>query len=50
MKMKTCLICGNPIEPFMNFGRMPIANGFIKKEEFKDEYSFEMPGCTLHSM
>ena len=42
MKMKKCLICGNPIDPFMSFGKMPIANGFLNKEEFKEEYFFEM--------
>src|ERR1035437_1813415 len=52
MKMKTCLICGNPIEPFMSFGKMPIANGFIKKDEFQDEYFFEMQvaHCTQCNM
>ena len=40
--MKICLICGNPIEPFISFGKMPIANGFIRKEEFAKEYFFEM--------
>ena len=40
--MKTCLICGNPIDPFISFGKMPIANGFIRKEEFAREYFFEM--------
>ena len=42
MKMKKCLICGNPIDPFMSFGKMPIANGFLNKEEFKEEYFFEL--------
>ena len=26
----------------MSFGRMPIANGFLTKEQFKDEYFFDM--------
>jgi methylation protein EvaC len=37
-----CRVCNNKIEPFMTFGNMPIANGFLKKEAFKDEYFFEM--------
>ena len=40
--MKACLICSSPIAPFMSFGKMPIANGFIKKEEFATEYFFEL--------
>ena len=37
-----CLICNRTIAPFMSFGSMPIANGFLSKEQFKDEYFFEM--------
>ena len=40
--MTNCLICKNSIKPFMSFGRMPIANGFLTKEQFKDEYFFDM--------
>lgn len=40
--MKNCLICEKPIEPFMSFGKMPIANGFLTKEEFGEEYFFEL--------
>ena len=38
----TCLICISKIEPFMSFGKMPIANNFLSKEEFVNEYFFEM--------
>ena len=37
-----CRICTNPIAPFMSFGRMPIANGFMKSEEIAGEYFFEL--------
>ena len=37
-----CKITGKKIKPFMSFGRMPIANGFLKKENFKKEFSFKM--------
>ena len=37
-----CRVCSNKIDPFISFGKMPIANGFLKKEEFKDEYFFEL--------
>ncbi len=40
--MKKCLICGASIEPFMSFGKMPIANGFLTPAEFANEYFFEL--------
>lgn len=50
--MSKCLICNSPVEPFMSFGRMPIANGFLRPSEFGDEYFFELkvtfcPTCTM---
>ena len=41
LKMK-CKITNKSIEPFMTFGKMPIANGFIEKENFDKEFFFEM--------
>lgn len=40
--MKKCLICDNKIEPFMSFGKMPIANGFLRKDKFASEYYFDL--------
>lgn len=40
--MKPCLICERPIEPFLSFGEMPIANGFLSPDQFADEYFFEL--------
>jgi methylation protein EvaC len=37
-----CRICGSNIAPFMSFGRMPIANGFLRGEEVATEYFFEL--------
>jgi len=37
-----CRVCDAGIHPFMTFGPMPIANGFLKKEEIANEYFFEM--------
>lgn len=37
-----CRVCASAIVPFMSFGRMPIANGFLKAEEIADEYFFEL--------
>ena len=50
--MKKCLICKTPIDPFMSFGRMPLANGFLTQEQFADEYFFELkvafcPNCGM---
>jgi len=40
--MTKCLICKSDFSPFINFGDMPIANAFSKKEELNDEYTFPM--------
>ena len=53
--MKHCLVCNAPIEPFMSFGKMPIANGFLAIEDFKNEYFFEMevafcPDCKMFQL
>lgn len=50
--MKQCLICETLIESFISFGKMPIANGFLAKEEFGREYFFELrvgfcPKCKM---
>jgi methylation protein EvaC len=37
-----CRICSSTIEPFMTFGRMPIANGFLNPDQIADEYFFEL--------
>ena len=33
-----CKITNSTINPFMSFGRMPIANGFLKKNDFQKEF------------
>jgi len=40
--MSKCLICDHPIEPFISFGRMPIANGFLTPDQFAAEPFFEL--------
>lgn len=40
--MNPCLICSQSIEPFISFGRMPIANGFLTAAQFPEEYFFEL--------
>jgi methylation protein EvaC len=50
--MTNCRICAAPIAPFMSFGQMPIANGFLLPEQFEDEYFFELAPafCNACSM
>ena len=40
--MFRCRVCNSENKPFISFGQMPIANGFLTKEEFSEEYFFEM--------
>ena len=37
-----CKITNKTINPFMSFGKMPIANGFIDKNKFSEEFFFNM--------
>ena len=37
-----CKIIDEKIEPFMTFGKMPLANGFIEKKDFSSEFYYEM--------
>lgn len=37
-----CRVCANKINPFVSFGKMPIANGFLEKQQFENEYFFEL--------
>lgn len=50
--MSGCRVCRSAIEPFVDFGRMPLANGFVDPDQFADEYFFNLaaaycPRCTL---
>jgi methylation protein EvaC len=47
-----CRVCRSSIEPFIDFGRMPLANGFLTPDQFAGEYFFNLsaaacPRCTL---
>ena len=37
-----CKISNKPISPFMNFGKMPIANGFLRENQFQEEFFYKM--------
>lgn len=50
--MTQCLICNSDIEPFISFGRMPIANGFLTQAQIPEEQFFELAvafcsSCTM---
>jgi methylation protein EvaC len=40
--MTPCLICKQPVKEFISFGKMPIANGFLRESEFEKEYFFDL--------
>ena len=37
-----CKVSGKEITPFMSFGKMPMANGFLEPEEFNNEFFYEL--------
>ena len=37
-----CKILKTEINSFMSFGKMPIANGFLKEENFDNEFFFNL--------
>ena len=37
-----CKITGKKINPFMSFGKMPLANGFLKKKDFPKEFFYNL--------
>ena len=55
MAGNTCKICNESYYPFISFGKMPIANGFLDKSAFEDEYFFDMeagvcPSCNMFQL
>ena len=50
--MATCLVCRQPIEPFLSFGRMPLADAFVTPDRLADEFFFNLAvgrcdGCSM---
>ena len=37
-----CLICESSVEPFLSFDKMPLANGFLRPEDFNDEKRYKL--------
>jgi methylation protein EvaC len=49
--MGACVICKSAIQPFVSYGKQPIANGFLAPSQFPNEYFFDLevafcPNCT----
>ena len=42
MKIFNCKITGKKTKKIIDFGKMPIANGFLKKKDFTREYFFNL--------
>ncbi len=38
----SCRHCTHPLSPFLDLGQMPLANGFLKAEEFSQEYFYPL--------
>jgi len=37
-----CKVSKKKLKPFMSFGKMPMANGFLKKKDFKKEFFYNL--------
>ncbi len=37
-----CKVCNKKIKPFLSFGKMPMANGFLSKKDFKNEFFYKL--------
>lgn len=51
----SCRCCQSSLNEVVSFGKMPIANAFLKKENIEDEYFFELsamycPKCFLFQL
>ena len=42
MVIDKCRLCNNSIKPFVDFGKMPIANAFYFKIDYNKQYYFDM--------
>ena len=50
--MSNCLACKGSAEPVLDFGKMPIANGFLQEDEFAAEFFHHLrisfcPDCSM---
>jgi methylation protein EvaC len=47
--IRRCRICESPLAPFLDFGRMPLGDGFLKEDQFADEYFFQLEAALCES-
>lgn len=40
--MPSCLVCQCAIEPFLSFGKMPLADAFLKESQLANEFFFDL--------
>ena len=40
--MTRCRLCAGPADVFIRFGRMPVANAFLREDEFAGEYFYDL--------
>lgn len=40
--MKKCLVCNSEVEKFLNLGKQPISDTFLLKEQFENEYFYDL--------
>ena len=40
--MIECKICNSTVDELMDFGEMPIANGFLERDQFEDEFFYNL--------
>ena len=50
--MYLCKLCNHKVDPFISFGRMPIANGFLMPDQYSREYHYDLkvgfcPQCKM---
>lgn len=46
--MSQCRICQTPLKPFIDFGRMPRGNGFLRSDQIDKEYFFHLAAALCH--
>lgn len=50
-----CRVCSSETKPVISYGKMPLANAFLKPEQFDSEYFFELavsycPDCNMFQL
>jgi methylation protein EvaC len=45
----TCRLCGGALHEFIDFGRQPMANAFLRPSQFADEFFYRLAGAMCDS-